>query len=113
MSARIRRFKLTQIGNAERFAHLYGDDVRYCPAWKKWLRWNGHGWGLDGKCEVERLAKQTVRSISDEAKTVKSDLREKYAAFAHKSESMYSVDAILRLARSSGAIPVEPEELDR
>ncbi len=31
-------------GNAERFGGLFGEDVRYCPALKKWLVWDSRRW---------------------------------------------------------------------
>lgn len=29
-------FKLTDVGNAERYVAMFKEDVKYCPAYKKW-----------------------------------------------------------------------------
>lgn len=34
-------FNLTDLGNAERLVSLFGDDIRYCHAWREWLIWDG------------------------------------------------------------------------
>ena len=35
------RFRLTDLGNAERLVDQFGDDIGYCYDWKKWLVWSG------------------------------------------------------------------------
>ena len=34
-------------GNAERLIALYGADLKYCHAFKKWLVWDGMRWAVD------------------------------------------------------------------
>ena len=93
-----RQFKLTQLGNAERFENQHGDEVMYCYAWKKWLIWDGRRWCVDESGEVDRRAKQTVRSIAGEIKaTATDDVKSAYAAFARRSESKYGIDAMVNL----------------
>jgi putative DNA primase/helicase len=111
--AKVPRFTQTQFGNADRFAHRNGDDVRFCYAWKKWLVWDGRCWRLDNHGEVERRAKQVVRAIRSEARAASSARKDALLRFATKSESKYNVDAMIELARSENGIPVSPEDLDR
>jgi hypothetical protein len=33
-------------GNAERLIALYGEDLKYCHAFKKWLVWDGMRWAV-------------------------------------------------------------------
>jgi putative DNA primase/helicase len=106
------RFNLTDLGNAERFVAQHGDDVRYCYQWRKWLVWAGVRWERDETGKVERLAKETVRSIYEEAAAAESEARRKeLAKHATRSEAEARIRAMLELAKSE--VPVSPEELDR
>ena len=51
-----KQFPLTDSGNAEVLAALYGDTLRYDHHRKRWLTWNGHYWGQNAAGEVQRLA---------------------------------------------------------
>ncbi len=52
---------LSDTGNAECFAYLYGDDFRYDHKRKKWLIWSGARWEVDEEGFAERAAIETVR----------------------------------------------------
>jgi putative DNA primase/helicase len=54
-------FPWTDAGNAELFAKLYGEDVRFDHARGKWLYWNGTIWVDDIDGQVWRLAKKAAR----------------------------------------------------
>ena len=45
-------------GNACRLLAMYGEDLRYCHAFKKWLVWDGMRWAVDDTDQARRLAKQ-------------------------------------------------------
>jgi hypothetical protein len=47
-------------GNAGRLIALYGDDLRYCHAMKKWIVWDGMRWAVDETDQARRLAKQAM-----------------------------------------------------
>src|SRR5260370_3397407 len=47
-------------GNAERLIALYGEDLKYCHAFKKWLVWDGMRWAVDDTDQARRLAKLTM-----------------------------------------------------
>jgi putative DNA primase/helicase len=59
-------FQCTDAGNADRLAARYGKTLRYCPAWKKWLIWDGTRWRPDDRRTVMRCAVETARSIKEE-----------------------------------------------
>jgi putative DNA primase/helicase len=109
-----RTFMCTDTGNAERFVAMHRDRVRYCPAWGKWLLWQGPRWEIDARGEVRELGKQTVRSIYLEAKSCDDgEKREALAKWAARSESRKAREAMLALAQSEPGLAVVPEELDR
>jgi len=39
--------KLTELGNAQRFARMHGSRMRYVHTWRKWLLWDGQRWRRD------------------------------------------------------------------
>ena len=51
--------RLTDLGNARRFARLHGQDLRWVFEWS-WLVWTGSAWEFDRTGEVMRRAKQTA-----------------------------------------------------
>lgn len=71
------RFAMTDLGNAERFVHRFGNDFRFC-AELGWFRWDGRRWLLLSEearslpAEVFQAACQTVRAIKNEAVLVRA-----------------------------------------
>jgi P4 family phage/plasmid primase-like protien len=105
------RFNLTDLGNAERFVARFGQDVRYCYPWGKWLVWTGSRWERDDAGRVHRLAKEAVRGIYAEAAAAEDeDRRKALAQHATRSEAEGKIRAMLELAKSE--VPVSPDELD-
>jgi len=47
-------------GNAERLIAMYGEDLRYCHAFRKWLVWDGMRWAVDDTDQSRRLGKQAM-----------------------------------------------------
>ena len=46
----------TDRANARRFLNKFGDKVRYCHAWEKWLIWDGTRWKIDDSGAIMRMA---------------------------------------------------------
>jgi putative DNA primase/helicase len=106
-------FHLTDLGNADRLTHKFGEDIRYVKQWKKWLIWNGKYWEIDNKNLITAMASATVLDIYEEAKVAGSkDRREMIAAHAYRSESRARIDAMLSLAESNQSLVVNPILLD-
>ena len=108
-----KEFKLTEIGNAERLVSKHGNDIRFCFEWGKWLIWTGTHWQIDLTGEIERMAKETTRSIYSEAFLQKDEeKRTALAKHAARSETSRAINAMVTLARSEPGIPVLSDELD-
>lgn len=106
-------FALTDTGLAERFAAQHSGNARYCHPWEKWMVWDGMRFCIDETGAVDRLAKETVRSIHLEAANeTDQSRREAIAKFALSSESATRRAAMVRLARSETGVPILPAELD-
>ena len=53
----------TDMGNAQRLVERHGTNLRYCFDSGKWLTWNGRSWTADNDGQVDRFAKETIKSI--------------------------------------------------
>lgn len=108
-----RKFARTDLGNAERFVARHGGGVRYLPAWRKWLLWDGKRWAIDETLGILRLAKDTVRAMYREASELeKADEREALVKHAVQSEKEAKLRAMLALAQAEPGVAVRPAELD-
>ena len=105
-------YRLTDVGNAERFVDMHGEDVRYCRA-LGWLIWDGRRWTPDESSEVMRRARETARMIYAQAENEPDpNLAKKTFAWARSSESVTRLKAMIEVAQSNAAVVVRPERLD-
>lgn len=105
--------QLTEMGNAERLVIQHGEDLLYCHDWKKWLVWDGVRWASDRIGMVKKKAKETVRTIYNEANGIEDeDRRKSILAWAYKSEQGKIINSMISLAEVEDGIPVMTEELD-
>jgi putative DNA primase/helicase len=130
-------FHLTDMGNAQRLVARHGENIRYAPHFKRYLFWAGSHWQRDAAGEVEKMGKETVRSIYDESKALyneavalaksssgslldsegdpakkKKALADQLWTWAHRSEGKERLRAMIELARTEDGIPVWPHEMD-
>jgi len=102
---------LTDLGNAERFKRLFGNDVCYCPELKKWFIWNGKRWEYDSTQKRELCVIDVVRGIYGEAESEPDETqRKKIAAWATASESHQKRTAMLQTV--SSLLAIRHDELD-
>ena len=55
---------LTGAGNAERLLALLGEDWKYVPQIRRWLRWNGRFWQEEEEAAVYVAAVNAFRELS-------------------------------------------------
>jgi putative DNA primase/helicase len=104
---------LTDLGNARRLVEKYGGDLRFCPAWNKWLLWDGARWAVDNTGDVVRLAKETVLGLYDEAASEQDEERRRVLGkWAVASESRGRITAMVELAKTERGIAISPDDLD-
>jgi putative DNA primase/helicase len=104
----------TDTTNADRLIREFGDFIRYNPAWKKWLVWNGKYWEIDeGEIGINEYVKVMVRGIYRDMLDT-SDYKERLEIekFAVSSESMRRINACISLASKRPEIRVTSDELD-
>ncbi len=105
-------FSKTDVGNAQRLVAGHGDIIRWCPQLGGWLHWTGKVWETNGY-EVERLAKETIRAIHEDAKLLVDDEeRRKLIQHALRSESVGRIKAMVELAKSETGIAADAAMFD-
>jgi putative DNA primase/helicase len=105
----------TELGNSQRITNYFGNKIRYCGTWKKWLVWNEQygAWQIDDNGQVQRLAKETIKNMFREAsKMVDSEERRNFVKWGLASESASKLQAMVRLAESGEGIAISPNDLD-
>lgn len=106
--------QLTDISNAEMMVKLFGDRLRYCSKWKKWLSWNGEKWSIDYLNRVHTYAKKTIRWYYKKAMDLENrSMRQRLKTHAVRCESVNKMEAIVRIAKSDENLVMTSEELDR
>ena len=105
-------YKLTDVGNAERFVEMFKDDVKYCAVYKKWFIWNGQIWEQDDGAIIE-YAIHCIRSIYDYADLLpEGDRRKALIQHAIRSENGNRIKTMLTLAAGKKELIVSSEQWD-
>lgn len=109
--------RLTDRGSGRRFAELYRDAVRYVVDRGEWIVRDGLHWRPDpAGLVVFGLTGGVIRAIRNEAERLEGDdaddLRERYGAFAHRSESEGARLRMISSAREHSEITAYEDDLD-
>lgn len=108
-----RLYSLDDMGNAQRFIDLFGEDARYNYTAKKWLCWNGKYWRPDEDGEAERMTDIAVESMKREAEYYETQDEEAAKAFAkHMKSSRSNKSKGNMLREAQHRLPIMPHELD-
>src|SRR2546429_2013340 len=103
----------TELGYARRLIHVYGGRLRYVPAWRRWLVWDGQRWAHDSTGQAQRWAKVIARRLTTDALAIEDDAKRRGAVnLARRGESSSGVKGALILARTQTGIVANPDDLD-
>jgi putative DNA primase/helicase len=103
----------TQLGYAHRLIAVYGDRLRYVPAWKRWLVWDGRRWAHDRTGQAQRWAKLIARTMTDTVLANEDPaMRRDQYPIAEKGETNAFVSGMLSLASTAPQTAVDHEDLD-
>ncbi len=106
------QYKLTDVGNAERFVAMFKDEVKYCAVYKKWFVWNGKYWEQDNGTIIE-YAIHCVRSIYTDADMLPDgDRRKALIQHAIRSENGNKIKLLITLASGMREILIGAEDWD-
>jgi putative DNA primase/helicase len=98
---------------AQRFAHAFAGEIKYVPAWKKWLLWDGVRWAPDEDGAVLRKAEEMPKLLLEEASKIDDPERRKRAAgLAISAGNQRALNAMITLAQSQVGIAAAPTLFD-
>jgi putative DNA primase/helicase len=104
---------LSELGYARRLIHVYGDRIRYVPAWRRWLVWDGRRWADDATGQAQRWMKVIARRLTTDAMAIEDDQKRRAElGIARRGESSAGVKGALTLAGTETGIVVTPDDLD-
>lgn len=107
-------YKLTDVGNAERFVAMFKDSIKYCAIYKKWFIWNGKFWEQDDTGKIITYAIECVRGIIHDADLLpEGDKRKAMIQHSLKSESNGKLRAMLEIASGMTDITIRSEDMDK
>jgi putative DNA primase/helicase len=104
---------LSEGGDAERMARRHGDRFRWVAEEKTWLAWDGQRWARDQMFEVQRMARETIRSLQMAAFDLPAgDERKRLLGHALRADSSKGIDGMTRVVRYLPGITVGLRTLD-
>jgi putative DNA primase/helicase len=101
--------RCTDSGNAEHFAEMFGEIVRFDHLCRDWLIFEkGRHWRVDRIGHVKQLATESVRTRQKQAVTIEDlEVRKRATKWALDSENRARLDSLIDLAKSQPGIAVE------
>lgn len=106
--------QFTDMTNTTYFVKSFGDRVRYCKQWKKFLVWNGKKWEIDENGEVENLVNDMVRDLYKVSPEIKNiQLRLDFESHVKKTESLRRRKALIESVSMQREIKLPPGAFDR
>lgn len=104
---------LDDLGNGERLVDLYGHKIHWIEAAGKWFIYDGTRWAADHCGEIERLAKETAKSIFIEANRADEEQSKEIGKWAAKSQSRLRRISMIEDAKSEPNITINITEFDQ
>jgi len=94
-------------GNARRIIDLYGEDLRYCHPFNKWLVWDLHRWALDEGERARNLSQATILEFARQALEASNREAERFAASCLNSQRISNA-----LREAQPHLAIRPADLD-
>ncbi|MBO4639321.1 MAG: hypothetical protein J5710_06145 [Treponema sp.] len=105
--------QFTDITNRDYFLKAFGDKIRFCLMWNKFLLWNGTCWEIDKKGKVEEDCVDFVHHMYRGLRVINDlQLQKDFEKHLIKSESFRRIQALVGLLKMSKDIKVSDDELD-
>jgi len=106
------KFAMTDAGNAELFAHVSKDDLRYDHKQHRWLVWSGQWWSIAAGGAIMRRAKDAARIRADAAQCLGGEEKDAETSWALNSESLARLEAMVKLAQGEAPLADSGEDWD-
>ena len=105
----------TDIGNADHFIDLFGDEIVYCPGMKAWYLWDGRAWKMDNHNGILSMAAEMVKGMHSKAAAMDADDKNRKPAlsWANNSADIRRLKSFIELAQSHKSICCSVDAFDR
>jgi putative DNA primase/helicase len=90
----------TDLRNAERLVEWYGENLRYCSSWGKWLAWDGVRWAVDDLGRARECAKEVARRLLSIAENARNEATKKLSAATQADDASAKESAKKDLSRA-------------
>lgn len=108
------QMQFTDITNRDYFLKAYGDTIKYCITWNKFLIWNGTCWEIDKMGHVEEMCVDFLHKMYRGLRVINDIyLRTAFEKHLIKSESYRRIISLIGLIKMSNQIKVSDENLDK
>lgn len=105
-------YNRTDSGNAERLCDRFGSIIRYCPAFKHWLKYDGCCWRKETG-ELMQFAIKTARDMLLDASQIEDEAtRKELVRHSMLSENAGKLKAMIDVASNLEGLIITPDELD-
>ena len=114
----IKLYSFDDMGNAERFIDLFGENIRYCYTEKKWYYYDTQKWRVDNHGATERMADKAVLAMAAElmiyAQTDADEGTDMQKAFQkHMKISRSNKSKKAMLTEAQHHVPILPGQMDK
>lgn len=108
------KLQLTDLTNKNCFLSAYGDKIRYCNGWKKFLIWNGTCWEADNDGFVEKTVLEFIpRMYRGELYMNDHQIQIELEKHIMKIESYQRILSLINLLKMAGEIKVKDSQFDQ
>ena len=105
--------QFTDITNRDYFLKAFGNDIRYCKPWDKFLVWNGTNWEIDDNNRVEINVVEFIHQMYRGVRYIKDpQLAIDFERHLIKSESYRRIQSMIGLCKMSRDTVVRASEFD-
>lgn len=106
--------QFTDVTNCIYFLKAYGDRLRYCKKWNKFLIWNGKCWQIDNRGTVEEWVLDFIHSMYRGLRVIKDPkLAADFEKHLIKSESYRRLQALIGVCQMNKSIKIADDDLDK
>ena len=108
------KIQFTDTSNALRLVRMFGKDIRYNAAWKKWIVWTGGHWQIDDGYLIHEMGIKVVHSIYDLMERT-NDYRDRMEIekYSLQSESLRKRKAFIESASLMKCTNVTSNDVDK
>ncbi len=106
-------YHFTDVTNKKCFLKVYGDKIRFCYNWKKFLVWNETCWEIDNYGYVDNIVSSFVPMMyRGELFMSDPQMRQEFEKHLIRSESYQRIQSLYNLLKMAGEISVRDTQLD-